>query len=84
MAVIEGVYVFLNIVSDRRYVRILKFLIYLGVRAPATILPGCLYVRDLLLPELSSCFIAIVFHRVSIESPFRLLQDFKRRNSRYK
>jgi len=73
--VVEGVYVFLS--GDRRYTRVFKLLVHLGIRACSAVLPRGLYYRNLLLSEGPSCFGATAFHKVSVEFPFRLSQDFK-------
>ena len=75
LAVIKGVYIFLNVVCDYRCIKVFKFLLHLGVRAYATVLPKNLYVHNLSLPK-SFCLIATVFHRVFIEFPFGSSRDF--------
>jgi hypothetical protein len=77
MTVIEGVYVFFNIVSNCRCIKVFKLLIYLGAGAYIVILLRALCACNLLLLRLPSCFIAAAIHRVSIEFPFKLLRDFK-------
>ena len=74
MAVIEGVYIFFS--SDYKYTRVFKLLIYLGIGAYLAILPKGLYYYNLLLLKGPSCLYAIAFYKVSVEFPFRLLQDF--------
>jgi hypothetical protein len=73
--VIEGVYIFLS--GNRRYTRVFKLLVYLGIRAYSAVLPRGLYYYNLLLLEGPSYLYATAFHRVSIEFPFRSLRDFK-------
>ena len=47
MTVVEGVNVFLNIVSDCRCARVFELLVYLGAGARTAVLLGTLRVRDL-------------------------------------
>ena len=74
MAVVEGVYIFLN--SNYRCVRVFKLLVYLNIGAYLAILPKGLYYHNLLLLEGPSCLYIMAFHKVFIEFLFRLLQDF--------
>ena len=74
--VIEGVCVFLRVIGDYRYIRVLKLLAHLGVRAYSAVLPRGLYYRNLLLSEGPSCLSATAFHKVFMEFPFRLSRDF--------
>ena len=76
MTVIEGIYIFLNIVSNCKYIRVFKLLVYLGTRAYIVILLEALRACDLLLFKRPSCLRAAAICRVSIEFPFRLLPDF--------
>ena len=73
----EGIYVFLSVASDRRYARVFKLLVHLGIRAYSAILPRGLYYRNLLLLEGPSCLSATAFYKVFMEFLFRLLRDFK-------
>ena len=75
MAIVKGVCIFLS--SDCRYIRVFKLLVYLGVRACLAILPKSLYCYNLSLLEGPSYLYITAFHKVSIEFPFRSLQDFK-------
>ena len=77
ITIIKGVYIFLSIDSNRRYVRVFKLLVYLGVRAYSAILPRGLYYRNLSLLEGPFCLSATAFYKVFIEFLFRSLQDFK-------
>ena len=77
MTIIEGIYVFLSVASNRRYTRVFKLLVHLGIRARLAVLPRGLYCRNLSLLEGPSCLYATAFHKVSIEFPFRLSRDFK-------
>ena len=78
MTVIEGVNIFLNIISDySRCVRVFKLLAYLGARACTAVLLGALCARNLLLLEGPSCLGAAAVHRVSVEFPFRSSRCFK-------
>ena len=71
----EGVSVFLNIVSDRRYARV-ELLLYLGARARAAILLRVLRGRNFLLLEGSSCFSATAFYRVAVGFFIRVVTWF--------
>ena len=73
-AVVEGVYVFLS--GNRRYTRVFKLLVHLGIRAYLAVLPRGLYYRNLSLLEGPSCLCATAFYKVSVEFPFRLSRDF--------
>ena len=73
---VEGVYIFLS--GDYRCIRVFKLLVHLGIRARSAILPRGLYYYNLLLLEGPSYLCATAFYKVSVEFPFRLLQDFKR------
>ena len=77
ITIIEGVYVFLSVASNRRYARVFKLLVYLGIRAYLAVLPRGLYYRNLLLLEGPSCLSVTAFYKVFVEFPFRLLRDFK-------
>ena len=77
--VIEGVCVFLRVISDRRYTRVFKLLAHLGVRARLAVLPRGLYCRNLSLLEGPSCLSATAFHKVFVEFLFRSLRDFQGR-----
>ena len=74
IAIVEGIYVFLS--GNRRYIRVFKLLVYLGVRAYLAVLPRGLYCRNLLLLEGPFYLYAMAFHKVSIEFPFGSLRDF--------
>ena len=77
MTVIEGVNIFLNVVSDYRCTRVFELLVYLGAGAHMAVLLGALCARDLLLLKGPSCLKAVAVHRVSIEFPFRSSRCFK-------
>jgi hypothetical protein len=76
MAIVEGVWVFLS--GNRRYIRVFKLLVYLGIGARSAVLPRGLYYRNLLLLEGPSYLYATAFYKVSVEFPFRLSRDFLR------
>ena len=59
------------------HTRVFKLLVYLGIRACLAVLPRGLYYYNLLLLEGPSYLCATAFYKVSVEFPFRLLQDFK-------
>ena len=73
VTVIEGVYVFLSVANNRRYIRVFKLLAHLGIRAYSAILPRGLYYRNLLLLKGPSCLSVTAFYKVFVEFPFRLL-----------
>ena len=73
--VIEGVCVFLS--GNRRYARVFKLLVHLGVRARLAVLPRGLYYRNLSLLEGPSCLYATAFHKVSVEFPLGCREIFK-------
>jgi len=77
ITVIKGVYVFLSVASNHRYVRVFKLLVNLNIGAYSAVLPRGLYCRNLLLSEGPSCLSATAFYKVFIEFLFRSLQDFK-------
>ena len=70
MTVIEGVYVFLNVIGNRRCARVFELLIYLGTGARTVILFKALRARNLSLSRLPFYLIAAAVHRVSVEFPF--------------
>jgi len=74
--VIEGVCVFLHVVSNYRYIRVFELLAHLGVGAYLAILPRGLYCRNLLLSEGPFYLSATAFYKVFIEFLFRLSRDF--------
>ena len=65
MAVVEGICVFLS--GNRRYIRVFKLLVHLGIRAYSAVLPRGLYYRNLSLLEGPSCLYVTAFHKVSVE-----------------
>ena len=73
--VIKGVCVFFS--GDRRYIRVFKLLVHLGIRARLAILPRGLYYRNILLLEGPSCLSATAFYKVFMEFLFRSSRDFK-------
>ena len=77
ITVIEGVYIFLSVAGNRRYARVFKLLVHLGVRAYSAVLPRGLYYRNLLLLEGPFCLRATAFYRVSVEFPFKSSRGFK-------
>ena len=62
--------------GNYRYIRVFKLLVHLAIRARLAILPRGLYYRNLLLLEGPFYLYATAFHKVSVEFPFRLSQDF--------
>jgi len=66
-AVIEGVCVFLSIISNYRYIKVFKLLAYLSIKARLAVLPKDLYYYNLLLLEGLSYLKATAFYRVFIE-----------------
>jgi len=75
--IIEGVYIFLSIAGNYRYIRVFKLLVHLSVGAYSAVLPRGLYYYNLSLLEGPSCLSATAFHKVFMEFPFRLSRDFK-------
>jgi hypothetical protein len=75
ISVIEGIYVFLS--SNRRYARVFKLLVHLGIRARSAVLPRGLYYRNISLLEGPSYLYATAFYKVFIEFLFRSSRDFK-------
>ena len=69
--------VFLSIAGNRRYIKVFKLLIYLGIRAYLTVLPKGLYYRNLLLLKGPFYLKATAFYR-------EVVTRFYRRNSKYK
>ena len=78
MTIIEGINIFLNIISDYRCIRVFKLLIYLGTRACIAVLLKALRVYNLSLLKGPSCLRAVAVHRVSVEFPFGSSRDFLR------
>ena len=76
--VIKGICVFLSVVSNYRYVRVFKLLVYLGIRAYLAILPKGLYYYNFSLLKGSSCLSATAFYKVFVEFLFRSSRDFLR------
>jgi hypothetical protein len=77
ITVIKGLHVFLNIISNCRYIKVFKLLAYLGVKAYIVVLFRALRARNLLLLRVLSCLIAAAVYRVSVEFLFRSSQNFK-------
>ena len=76
VTVIEGVCVFLRVISNRRYTRVFELLAHLGVRACLAVLPRGLYYHNLSLLEGPSCLSATAFYKVFVEFLFRSSRDF--------
>ena len=77
ITIINGVYVFLSVVGNYKCARVFKLLAYLGVRAYSAVLSRGLYYCNLSLLKGPSCLNIMAFYMVSVEFPFRSLQDFK-------
>ena len=75
--VIEGVCVFLSVVSNYRYARVFKLLVHLGVGAYSAVLPRGLYYYNLLLSEGPSYLCAMAFYKVSVEFLLGYREIFK-------
>ena len=73
----EGINVFLNVISNRRYIRVFKLLVYLGTRARTAVLLRVLRGRNFSLLEGPSYFNATAFYRVAVRFSFTLLRGFK-------
>jgi len=76
ITIVEGVCVFLRVVSNCRYIRVFELLAHLGVGARLAVLPRGLYCRNLLLLEGPSCLSAMAFYEVFMEFPFGSSRDF--------
>ena len=75
--VVEGVNVFLNVVSDYgRCARVFELLAHLGAGACTAVLLRVLRTYNLLLLRVPSCLIAVAVYRVFVEFPSRSLRDF--------
>jgi hypothetical protein len=74
--IIEGLYIFLNVISDCGCIKVFKLLVYLDTGACIVVLLKALYAYNLLLSRVPSCLIAAAIHRVSIKFPFRLSRNF--------
>ena len=72
-AVIKGVFIFFNVVNNYRYIKVFKFLAYLGTRAYTAVLLRGLYTCNLLLLKGPFYFKVMAFYKVSIEFLFKLL-----------
>ena len=85
MTVIEGVNVFLNVVSNyNKYARVFKLLVYLSAGARTVVLLRALRASNLSLLRLPFYLIAAAVYRVSIEFPFWSSRNFRGRKGRYK
>jgi len=78
-AIIEGVFVFFNIVSNYKYMKIFKLLVYLSAGAHIAVLLRGLHACNLLLLKKLFYFRATAFYKMSVEFLFKLLQNFKKR-----
>jgi len=73
VTIIKGIYIFPNIVSDCKYIKVFQFLVYLNARTCIANLPKGLYTCNFLLLKGPSCFKAMVVYKVFIEFLFKLL-----------
>jgi len=73
VAVIKGVFIFFNVVNNYRYIKVFKFLAYLGARAYTVVLFKGLYTYNLSLLKRLFYFKAMAFYKMSIEFLFKLL-----------
>jgi hypothetical protein len=78
ITVIEGIYIFLNIINNCKCIKVLKFLVYLSAGAYIIILLRVLHALNLLLLKVPFCFIVAAIYRVFIKFLFKLLQGFER------
>jgi len=76
ITIIKGIYNFLSVTSNYRYIKVFELLEYLGIRAYLAILPRGLYYYNLSLLEGPFYLYAMAFYKVSVEFLFRLSQDF--------
>ena len=72
-AIVEGIFVFFNVVNNYKYARVFKLLAYLGAGAYTTVLLKGLCACNLSLLKRPSYFRVTAFHKVSVEFLFRLL-----------
>jgi len=79
ITIIDGIYIFLSVISNYRYIKVFKLLVHLGIMAYLAILPRGLYYYNLLLLEGPSYLSIMAFYKVFMEFLFRLLRDFKGR-----
>jgi hypothetical protein len=77
MTVIKGLYIFFNIISDCKYIKVFKLLMHLGIRAYIIILFKALHARNLLLLKVLSCFIGAAIYKISIKFLFKSSRNFK-------
>ena len=77
ITVIEDIYVFFNVIGNRRCTRVFKLLVYLSARAYTAVLLRVLRGYNFSLLEEPSCFNATTFYRESIGFSFRSLRGFK-------
>jgi len=76
--IIKGIYIFLSITSDRKYIKVFKLLAHLGIRAYLAVLLKGLYYYNLLLLEGPFYFKMTAFYKVSIEfllSYYKILRE---------
>ena len=71
----RSVCVFLS--GNRRYIRVFKLLVHLGIRAHSAVLPRGLYYYNLSLLEGPSYLYATAFYKVSIEFLLGYYKIFK-------
>ena len=72
-AIIKGVFVFFNIVSNYKYIKVFKLLAHLGAKAYIVVLLKGLHACNLLLLKGPSCLKVTAFYKVFIEFLFKLL-----------
>ena len=72
-AIIKSVFVFFNITSNYKYIKIFKVLAYLGAKAYIVVLLKGLYAYNLLLLKGLFYFRAMAFYKMSIKFLFKLL-----------
>ena len=73
----EGINVFLDVIGDRRYIKVFKLLVYLDARAYTAVLLRVLHGRNFSLLEGSSYFNATAFYRVAVGFSFASSRGFK-------
>jgi len=73
MAIIKSIFIFFNIISNYKCIKIFKFLAYLGTKAYTAVLLRCLYIYNLLLLKGPFYFKITAFYKISVKSPFKLL-----------
>jgi len=78
-AIIKSVFIFFDVASNYKYIRVFKLLAYLNAGAYTAVLPRGLRAYNLLLLKGPFYLRVMAFYRVFIEFLFKLLQNFKKK-----